>query len=101
MISKCLVDGKPRTFAAFAAVTLPDDTAAVAPSVPFVTTDVHTNRRAPEGRLVVIVMDRSIRNGEPMRAARAIANSAIDRLGPGDLAGVVYTASPLRAYSQG
>ena len=96
-----LVDGKPRPIAAFAAVTLPDDTAAVAASVPFVAPDVHTNRLSPEGRLVVIVMDRSIRNGEPMRAARAIANSAIDRLGPADLAGVVYTASPLRMYSQG
>ena len=96
-----LVDGKPRPIAAFAAVTLPDDPSAVAAPVPIVASDIHTNRLSPEGRLVVIVMDRSLRNGAPMRAARAIANAAIDRLGPADLAGVVYTASGLRMYSQG
>jgi VWFA-related protein len=96
-----LVDGKPRPLAAFAAVTLPDDTPAVATPVPFVAADVQTNRLPPEGRLVVIVMDRSIKDGEPMGAARAIANAAIDRLGPADVAGVVYTASGLRMYSQG
>ena len=96
-----LVDGKPRPIAAFAAVTLPEDTATAAAPVPFVAPDVHTNRLSREGRLVVIVMDRSLRNGQPMRAARAIANAAIDRLGPADLAGVVYTASGLRMYSQG
>ena len=49
-----LVDGKPRPLAAFAAVTLPDDTPAVAAPVPFVAPDVQTNRLPPEGRLVVI-----------------------------------------------
>lgn len=96
-----LVDGKPRPLAAFAAVTLPDDTPAVAAPVPFAAPDVQTNRLPLEGRLVVIVMDRSIKDGEPMRASRAIANAAIDRLGPADVAGVVYTASGLRMYSQG
>jgi VWFA-related protein len=96
-----LVDGKPRPIAAFAAVTLPDAPATAAAPVPFVAPDVHTNRLSREGRLVVIVMDRSLGNGQPMRAARAIANAAIDRLGPADLAGVVYTASGLRMYSQG
>jgi hypothetical protein len=86
-----LVDSKPRPIAAFAAVTLPDDTATVAAPVRFVAPDVYTNRLSREGRLVVIVMDPSIRNGEPMRAARAIGNAAIDSLGPADLAGVVYT----------
>ena len=96
-----LVDGQPRPIAAFAAVTLPDDTVSAAARIPFVAPDVHTNRLSREGRLVVIVMDRSIGNGQPMRAARAVANAAIDSLGPADLAGVVYTASPLRMYSQG
>ena len=96
-----LVDGKPRPLAAFAAVTLPDDTPAAAAPVPFVAPDVQTNRLPPEGRLVVIVMDRSIKDGEPMRASRAIANAVIDRLGPADLAGVVYTSFGLRMYSQG
>ena len=88
-----LVDGKPRPIAAFAAVTLP-------------TTGGRSTRRCDspprrpheplsrEGRLVVIVMDRSIGNGAPLQAAQAIASAAIGRLGPADLAGVVYTASP-------
>src|SRR5687767_11324903 len=50
-----LVDGKPRPIAAFAAVSLPDDTGAVAAPVQFVPPDVHTNRLPREGRLVVIV----------------------------------------------
>jgi len=95
-----LVDGKPRPLAAFAAVTLPGDTSAGGVPPP-VATDVQTNQLPPEGRLVVIVMDRSVDNGDPMRAARAIANAAIDRLGPADVAGVVYTASWARMFSQG
>jgi VWFA-related protein len=96
-----LVDGKPRPLAAFAAVTLPAESSVAAAAIPRVAADVTTNRLPPEGRLLVIVMDRSIRNGEPMRAARAIANAAIDRLGPFDVGAVVYTASGLRMYSQG
>ena len=95
-----LVDGKPRLLAAFAAVTLPPESS-VAAAIPRVAADVTTNRLPPEGRLLVIVMDRSIGNGQPMRAARAIANAAIDRLGPFDVGAVVYTASALRMYSQG
>jgi VWFA-related protein len=98
-----LVDGKPRPLAAFAAVTLPDDvpqavTATVATSVAL---DVQTNRLPPEGRLAVIVMDRSTPDGAPMQAARRIANTAIDRLGPADLGAVVFTAVGLLKYSQG
>jgi VWFA-related protein len=93
-----LVDGKPRPLAAFAAVTLPGAAAEVVTSV---APDVQTNQVSPEGRLVVIVMDRSIANGESMQAAHAIANAAIDRLGPLDLGAVVYTDFGLRAYSQG
>src|SRR3954454_20698370 len=85
-----LVDGQPRPLAALAAVTLPDPST-TAVSVPPVAPDVQTNHLAPEGRLVVIVMDRSIPDGPPMQAAHAIANAAIDRLGPDDLAAVVYT----------
>ena len=99
-----LVDGKPRPLAAFAAVTLPEGALPASPAasaVASVAPDVQTNQLPAEGRLVVIVMDRSITNGEPMRAARAVANAAIERLGPADLAGVVYTYSGARRYSQG
>ena len=46
-------------------------------------------------------MDRSTPVGEPMQAARAVANAAIDRLGPADLGAVVFTAAGLLKYSQG
>jgi VWFA-related protein len=96
-----LVDGAPRPLAAFAAVTLPADPSGAATSIPPVAPDVLTNQLAPEGRLVVIVMDRSTPDGQPMQAAHAIANAAIERLGPNDLAAVVYTGRASRKYSQG
>ncbi len=95
------VDGKPRPLAAFAAVTLPDDTPIAIAAAPLVAPDVQTNQLPPEGRLVVIVMDRSTPVGQPMQAARAVANAAIDRLGPADLGAVVFTAAGLLKYSQG
>jgi VWFA-related protein len=92
-----LVDGKRKPLAAFAAVTLPDESAR---AIPPVAPDVHTNQLPAEGRLVVIVMDRSIRDADT-KTAHAIANAAIDRLGPNDLGAVVYTGSASRVYSQG
>ena len=96
-----LVDGKPRPLAAFAAVTLPDDPSVRTASIHRVSPDVHTNRLPAEGRLVVIVMDRSIPDGQPMQAAHAVANAAVDRLGPNDLGAVVYTGAVSRKFSQG
>jgi VWFA-related protein len=95
------VDGSPKPLAAFAAVTLPDDPSEAAAAIPPVAPDVNTNRLPAEGRLVVIVMDRSIPDGQPMQAAHAIANAAIDRLGPNDLGAVVYTGVVSRKFSQG
>jgi VWFA-related protein len=96
-----LVDGKPRPLAAFAAVTLPSDTSPAIAAPPLVAPDVQTNQLPPEGRLVVIVMDRSTPGGQPMQAARTVANAAIDRLGPADLGAVVFTSKGLLKYSQG
>jgi VWFA-related protein len=54
--------------------------------------DVATNRVSEQdGRLVVILMDRSIPVQEPTLVARRIAAAAIDALGPNDLAAVVST----------
>jgi VWFA-related protein len=96
-----LVDGRPRPLAAFAAVTVPGDPAGPTTVVTPVAPDVYTNQLPPEGRLVVIVIDRSTPGGQPMQAARAVANAAIDRLGPADLGAVVFTAAGLLKYSQG
>jgi VWFA-related protein len=53
---------------------------------------VATNRAGHEdGRLVVILMDRSIPTGQPTLAARRIATAAVDALGPHDLAALIST----------
>ncbi len=55
--------------------------------------DVATNSAGPDGRLVVLLLDRSITPGVATVTARRIATAAIDALGPNDLASVVYTSS--------
>ena len=55
---------------------------------PDVSTNVGTDK---EGRLVVILMDRSIPPQEPTLFARRIAKAAVESLGPNDLAAVVST----------
>ena len=93
-----LEDGKPRDIAAFTAVELPAapvvGTAATAASwVRDVPADTATNDVSGEGRLVVIMLDRSIEVGHPTTVAREIATAAIDQLAPNDLAAVVYTVN--------
>ena len=46
-----------------------------------------------DGRLVMILMDRSIPFGQPTIAARKIATSAVEALGPHDLAAVVSSGN--------
>ena len=63
-------------------------------SVPWVrdvAPDVTTNRARPEGRLVVIMFDWSIRFEDQMLAQR-IGRAAVDQLGPDDLAAVVFSS---------
>ena len=89
-----LEDGKRRPVVAFTAVDLPGP--AGLPAAPWtrdVAPDVATNSIPEEGRLVVILLDRSIPDGQPTLTARAIAKAAVNELGAGDLAAVVYTGS--------
>jgi VWFA-related protein len=96
-----LEDGKPRSIAAFTAIDLPgapgrtdaQPPAAKASWVRDVAADTATNDISGEGRLVVIMLDRTIEVGFPTTAARRIAAAAIDQLAPGDLAAVVYTVN--------
>jgi VWFA-related protein len=90
-------DGKPRPLAAFAPVTLPEWPASD-PTAPAsatwtreVSSDVSTNQRPGDGRVVVIVMDRTIPMEQPTVAARKIAHAIVDALGPNDVATVVRT----------
>lgn len=56
--------------------------------------DVVTNASgSDEGRLVVILMDRTIPIEQPTLTARKIALAAVDALGPHDLAAVVSTSN--------
>ena len=88
-----LEDGKPRPVAAFTAVDLAEREASPARAswVRDVTPDVTTNTMRPEGRLVVIMIDWSIRFADQVLAKR-IATAAVDALGPDDLAAVVFSS---------
>jgi VWFA-related protein len=85
-------DVKVRPVEAFSAIDLP---ARPAPSgatwLRDVAPDVATNAIPRDGRLVVILFDRTIRNAN-MPAARLVAQAAVDQLGTADLAAVIYTS---------
>ena len=88
-------DGQPRDVQAFTEVHLPDRLRSREGSWTHdVPSDVATNQAAQEdGRLVIILLDRTIPIGEPTITARRIAAAAISQLGPGDLAAVVSTSN--------
>ena len=87
-------DGTPRPIVAFVPVDLAEREAAPAAAawVRDVPRDVAANDLKPEGRLVVIMLDWSIRF-EDQGLARRIATAAINQLGPDDLAAVVFTSA--------
>jgi VWFA-related protein len=89
-----LEDGQPRPVVAFSEVLVPVHEPA-APGAAWLREAPHevaTNTIPGEGRLVAILMDRSIPRGEPMLRAQRIAAVAVDELGPGDLAAVVRSS---------
>jgi VWFA-related protein len=89
-----LEDGKARPVVAFIPVDLPaHQPDAVLPGWRRdVSPDVTTNDVRPEGRLVVIMFDWSIRFVDQQLAHR-IAAAAINQLAPGDQAAVVFTSA--------
>lgn len=89
-----LENGKPRPIRSFSAVEIPARTTEGQPVwSKDVAPDVATNQIAEgEGRLLVILMDRSIpRNGISVEAQK-VAIAAVDQLGPRDLAALVSTS---------
>jgi VWFA-related protein len=88
-----LEDGKPRPIVAFVPVNLEEPNQALVPAawVRDVAPDVVTNAVKPEGRLVVIMFDWSIRF-EDQVLAKKIAAAAVDQLGSNDLAAVVFAS---------
>src|SRR3954471_394979 len=83
--------GKPQPIVAFSAVDVPAPAPSAAPWGRDAPLDVVSN--AENRRLVTIVMDDAYVKLEPdiMKRAKQIARNAIDQLGPGDLAAVVFT----------
>ena len=89
-----LENGVQRPVRAFTSIQLPARAAraAVAPQAT-APDDVVTNQVGQqEGRIVIILMDRSIPTGQPTLAARKIALAAVDALGPHDLAALISTS---------
>ena len=86
-------DGKSRPIVAFIPVDLAEREAAppAAAWVRDAPRDVTANDLKPEGRLVVIMLDWSIRFSD-QALARRIAAAAVDALGPDDLAAVVFSS---------
>lgn len=89
-----LDDGVARPVRAFAPVEIPGTQPSAGPATwtKDVAPDVVTNQVGEQaGRLVVILMDRSIKHEGPTVTARKIATSIVDALGPSDLAALVST----------
>lgn len=87
-----LENGKPQPVVAFAAVEIPSAPPAAAGWMSEVGSDV-ANNQLDLRRVVVIIMDDGLTapdDGVP-RAAKQIARGVIERLGPNDLAAVVFT----------
>jgi len=87
-------DGKPRSIVTFTPYDLPPPAAPAADAASWtrdVTPDVATNAVSQEGRLVVILFDWSIRF-EDQKSARKIATAAVNALGPGDEAAVIFSS---------
>ena len=87
-----LEDGKPQPVVAFAAVDIPAPPPVAAEWMRQIGSDVATNQLDLR-RIVVIIMDDGMtapEEGVP-NTAKQIARGVIDRLGPNDLAAVVFT----------
>ncbi|HVX91317.1 MAG TPA: VWA domain-containing protein [Candidatus Paceibacterota bacterium] len=91
-----LDDGISQPVEAFAEVRLPDTTPVLsAQATRTAVSDVFSNVRSEDGRLVAIMMDHSVPAGGMTTVARRIARAAVASLGPNDLAAIV-TSSPFR-----
>ena len=95
-------NGKPLRIAGFESVTIPGPAAGGDPTSgdAGATETVSNERRVPR-RLVVILFDRTIGYEWPVVNARAVANAAIDALGPNDLAAVMFTPGLAAGRPQG
>lgn len=86
-------DGKPQPVAAFSAVDLPDPVPPSTAWIRDIAPDVRRNTELAERRLVTLVMDdATIPFDLPMiKSAREIGRLVVEKLGPNDMASVVFT----------
>jgi VWFA-related protein len=87
-----LEDGKPQEILSVAEIDVPEPVAAPTPWMRDVTPDVRANLAAAE-RLIVLVLDDAQVRMQPVmtQTVREIGRRILDRLGPADLAAVVFT----------
>jgi VWFA-related protein len=86
-----LEDDHPRPVAAFTAVNVPSRATSAAAWLNGSTTNLATNSLPTEGRLIVILLDRTINDGFQTITARKIAKAIVAEMGPADLATVVFS----------
>lgn len=94
-----LEDGKPRPVVAFTAIDAAPQTrspnaisgAEAMPAADAATVSAAASRTEDDGRLVVIILDRSIPADTPSRIARLMARSVVQSMAPNDLGAVIYT----------
>lgn len=90
-----LEDGKPQAVSTFAAVDYPDVEPPTTPWMRNVDPDIRRNDTLEDRRLFVIVLDDGMaeNNLHAVKSAKETARKFIDRLGPSDLAAVIFTKS--------
>jgi VWFA-related protein len=88
-----LENGRPQTVEYFDYIELPAPPTVPALWMRNIAPDVARNEEVLERRLVVILMDDAMIpfDGQIVKAARQIARDVVDRLGPADLAAVVFS----------
>lgn len=88
-----LEDGKPQAISTFTAVDMPDAVASTTAWMDRVAPDTRRNDTLDDRRLFVIVMDDGAaqQNMHARTAAKDAARAFIERLGPSDLAAVLFT----------
>ena len=85
-----LEEGRERPIVAFSPVDLPPRIMPEAPWMERVPADTHSNTFAREGRLIVILMDRTIAPAE-FPEARRVAEQVVAQLREGDMAAVAWS----------
>jgi VWFA-related protein len=100
-----LEDGKPRPVVTLAAVEastqsptpVVNSAAAPAPVAGAAPVPGSPSPTGDDGRLVVMILDRSIPFGTPSQIARMVARSVVQSMAPNDLGAVIYTGSSQRS----